>query len=335
MSARDADAALDILRYTFPEVEHRWLSNRFERSMRASLTVEDVLASAASGRDETERMAIALEVLSLLINTGDPRMTGELFDQVTYGLELPGAANHLRQLLMTPDVEAQEPAYSVSFSSGIGGEVSLPESDQGISFRLIRCSRLVLVVNDGSKSIVVRGRHLATGGVMPLTNGQVVLLPSGPLSFEDFAFFLDCKRSGKQEVCYLVLDNGSLQISRMRSRASAVRVSMGLACEVEVLRPEVEFVVDGHRLYPGESVRMEYYSSFTLDGEGPFSMGEMQNALSDIGRRFRLDPGTRKLRVTNMPEKARKGDMLLTPGLAAGVVLEVSFPALPIPAGWR
>ena len=36
-------------------------------------------------------------------------------------------------------------------------------------------------------------------------------------------------------------------------------------------------------------------------------MGEMQNALSDIGRRFRLDPGTRKLRVTNMPEKARKG----------------------------
>ena len=45
LSARDADAALDILRYTFPEVEHRWLSNRFERSMRASLTVDGELAS--------------------------------------------------------------------------------------------------------------------------------------------------------------------------------------------------------------------------------------------------------------------------------------------------
>ena len=325
LSARDADAALDILRYTFPEVEHRWLSNRFERSMRASLTVADVLASAASGRDETERMAIALEVLSLLINTGDARMTGDLFDQVTYGLELPGTANHLRQLLMTPDVEAQEPAYSVGFSSGIGAEVSLPEQDKGISFRLIRCSRLVLVVNDGTRPIVVRGRHLQPGGVMPLTNGQVVLLPSGPLSFEDFAFFLDCKRSGKQDVCYISLDGGSLQISRVRSRASEVRVNMGLACEVEVLRPEVEFAVDGKRLYPGESVRMAYYSSFTLDGEGPFSMGEVQNSMSDIGRRFRLDPGNRKLRVTNLPEKARKGDMLLTPGLAPGAVLEVSF----------
>lgn len=47
--------------------------------------------------------------------------------------------------------------------------------------------------------------------------------------------------------------------------------------------------------------------------------------MSDIGRRFRLDPGNRKLRVTNLPEKARKGDMLLTPGLAPGAVLEVSF----------
>ena len=53
-------------------------------------------------------------------------------------------------------------------------------------------------------------------------------------------------------------------------------MNMGLACEVEVRRPEVEFAVDGKRLYPGESVRMAYYSSFTLDGEGPFSMGEVQ-----------------------------------------------------------
>lgn len=80
---------------------------------------------------------------------------------------------------------------------------------------------------------------------------------------------------------------------------------------------------------------MAYYSSFTLDGEGPFSMGEVQNSMSDIGRRFRLDPGTRKLRVTNLPEKARKGDMLLTPGLAAGVVLEVSFSSATNSGWWK
>lgn len=200
-------------------------------------------------------------------------MTGELFDQVTYGLELPGTANHLRQLLMTPDVEAQEPAYSVGFSSGIGAEVSLPEQDKGISFRLIRCSRLVLVVNDGSRPIVVRGRHLPPGGVMPLTNGQVVLLPSGPLSFEDFAFFLDCKRSGKQEVCYISLDNGALQISRVRSRASEVRVNMGLACRVEVLRPEVEFVVDGGACTPVRTCAWPTIPPSRWTGRGLFPWG--------------------------------------------------------------
>lgn len=325
LSAKDADAALDILRYTFPEVEHRWLATRFERTMRANLTIGDVLASAASGRDETARMAIALEVLSLLINTGDEKLIGELFNQVTYGLELPGTADMLRQLLMQPDVEAQEPAYSVSFSAGIGGEVALPDVDQGVSFRLIRCSRLVLIVNDGNKEFVVRGRVLAPRGVMPLTDGQLVALPSGILSFEDFEFFLNCKRSGKLESCYIYLENGSLQISRIRTRASDVRVSMGLSCEIEVLRPDVEFELNGQRIYPGESVQATYYSSFRIDKEGPFDIGEVLNAMSDIGRRFQLDPGTRKIRVTNLSEKARKGDMLLTPGLAGGVVLEVEF----------
>ncbi len=325
LSARDADAALDILRYSFPDVEHRWLAQRFERSMRAGMRMEDVLSAAALGKDEPQRMGIALEVLSLLINKGDPEMTGELFDRVTYGLELPGAATHLRQLLMTPDMEAQEPAISVSFSAGIGAEVALPETDSGISFRLIQCSGLVLVVNDGSRPIAVRGRNLQTGGVIPLTNGQVVVLPSGPLSYEDFAFFLDSKRSGKQELCYLFLDEDALQISRTRTRAADVRLRMGLGCTVEVLRTDADFVLNGKRLYPGEVVNMTYYSTFTLDGEGPFSVGEVQNAISDIGRRFQLDPGLRKLRVTNLPEKARKGDMLLTPGLAPGVVLEVSF----------
>lgn len=171
---------------------------------------------------------------------------------------------------------------------------------------------------------------------MPLTNGQVVLLPSGPLSFEDFAFFLDCKRSGKQEVCYISLDGGSLQISRVRSRASEVRVNMGLACEVEVLRPEVEFAVDGRRLYPGESVRMAYYSSFTLDGEGPFSMGEVQNSMSDIGRRFRLDPGNPQTAGDQPAGKGAQGrhaaDSRSGPRSGAGGFF---FQLPPIPAGWK
>ncbi len=325
ISAKDADAALDLLRYTFPEVEHRWLSLRFERSMAAGLTVENVLAAAAMGRDEAERMAIALEVLSLLINKGDMRLVDDLFDTVTYGLELPGASHHLRQLLEDPNTISQEPVYCVKFGAYPDAEVSLPEEDEGIAFRVLRCSRLVLIINDGNKAIVVRGRYLPCKGIMPLTTGQVVLLGSGPMSYEDLEFFLDSKRSGKQEVCYVYIENESLQISRTKTRFSQLKVSMGLSCTLELLRSEVVVEVDGVRLLPFQAVSWPYYSTFLVDGVGPFALGEVQSVISDTGRRFQLDPTTRKVRVTNLPEKARKGDMLLTPGLAAGVVMEVSF----------
>ena len=325
VSARDADAALDILRYTFPEVEHRWLAKRFERSMRANFTVEEVLTSAAFGRDEAERMAMAIEVLSILKNAGDSQAMTDLFDRVTYGLELPGAAPHLRRLLLEADTEAEDPAFSVSFGVREGAEVSLPAVDEGVAFRLIRCSQLVLVVNDGEKTIEARGRPLIKGGVMPLTVGQLVVVPSGPISYEDFSFFLEAKRNGRMETFYLSLESGNLQITRTKSRFSQLKVSMGLSCVVEILRSDVDFQVRGESVSYPEGVELAYHEQFVLNGEGPFSPNDLKNSTSEMGRRFRIPSANQKVRVTNLPEKARKGDMLLTPGLAAGVVFEVSF----------
>lgn len=324
MSARDADAALDILRYTFPEVEHRWLSKRFERSMRANFTVEEVLASAAFGRDEAERLAMAIEVLSILKNAGDNQAMSDLFDRVTYGLELPGAAPHLRKLLLESGTEAEDPAFSVSFGTD-QAEVSLPSVDEGVAFRLIRCAQLVMIVNDGDKTIVARGRPLIKGGVMPLTVGQIIVVPSGPISYEDFSFFLEAKRNGRMQNFYLSLEAGNLQITRMKSRFSQLKVSMGLSCVVEVLRSDVNFRARGETVSHQEKINLAYHDQFILNGEGPFSLNELKNSTSEMGRRFQIPSANQKVRVTNLPEKARKGDMLLTPGLAAGVVFEVSF----------
>lgn len=325
INAKDADAALDILRYTFPEVEHYWLASRLEQSMSASYTVREVLAAAAAGRDEAERIAIALEVLSLLKNSGDQSSLGNLFERVTYGLELPGAAEGLMNLLNVPGTEAEDPAFSVSFSSSGRGEVALPESDAGVEFRLIRCSRLVMVVNDGKKSLIVRGRPLAPGRAMPLTVGQVVVIPSGPISYEEFNFFLEAKRTGRKEAFFFFVQHDSLQITRVRNRNSLLKIMMGLQGDVTILRPDVDFRVGNKKVEPGEITELSYHTPFMLQGAGPFLLNDIKEVTSDIGKQFQIDPAARKVRVTNMPEKARKGDLLLTPGLASDVVFEVSF----------
>lgn len=325
LSARDADAALDILRYTFPELEHQWLAARFERSMKVTFPLDEVLAAAAAGNDEAERMAMAIEVLSLMKNTGDEWLIDEIFEKVTYGLELPGVAAHLKELLSVPGTEAQEPAFSVSFGTDEDTEVALPQSVEGTKFRLIRCSRLVMVINDGDVAFVVRGRKLAPGGMTPLTAGQIVSLGKGSISYEDFSFFLEVKRTGKGQTLYSFLEDGSLQLGYDRSRNSQIRINLGLSCKVEVLSPDAALSVDGTEYFQKDTVKLAYYTEFFLNGQGPFTVGEVRDATGVLGGYFQIDPGTRRVRVTNLPEKARKGDMLLSPGLAPGVVMEVTF----------
>lgn len=326
LSARDADAALDILRYSFPELEHRWLAARFERSMKVTFSLDEVLAAAANGYDEAQRMATAIEVLSLMKNTGDEELIRDMFERITFGLELPGMAAHLVELLSVPGTEAQEPAFSVSFGTDPATEVLLPETEEGARFRLIRCSRLVMVVNDGTVPFVVRGRKLAPGSMTPLTVGQIVSLGNSSLSYEDFSFFLEVKRTGKRQTYYAVLENGSLQLTRFRNRSSEMRLQMGLSCRVEVLRADVALeYAEGLRAGQGDVIDLAYFSEFYVNGEGPFSMAEIRDEIDVSGNSFQLDPATRRVRVTNLPEKARKGDMLITPGLAQGVVLEVTF----------
>lgn len=327
VTARDADVALDLLRYNFPDVEHRWLAKRFERSMAAAYDLEDTLALAAAGKSEPERFAMALEILALLRNAGDALAEAKLFERVTYGLLLPGSAASIRDLFDGVETgQAVEPAVSVCFSSyGETAEVQLTGLDKGISFRAIRCAHLLLIINDGGESFVVRGRKLLSGGIMPLTVGQIIVLPSGPMSYEEIGFFLNAKFSGFRVVYYLHLEQGSLQVSRTRVRASDIRLVLGLYCELEVLRHGVDCRVNDVIIPQGRKVMLAYCDAFSVNGEGPFMLADVRASADDKGRSFLLDPGTRKIRVTNVPHLAQHGDLVLTPGLAPDVLFEVRF----------
>ncbi|MEG2247647.1 MAG: hypothetical protein RSB88_01935, partial [Akkermansia sp.] len=105
---------------------------------------------------------------------------------------------------------------------------------------------------------------------MPLTVGQVVVIPSGPISYEDFSFFLEARRSGKKEVFFLSLVHGNFQITRMRNRLSQLKISMGLSCDVEVLRTDVSFYARDCEIAQGNTIELAYHEEFTLNNEGPF-----------------------------------------------------------------
>ncbi|MBR2314746.1 MAG: ATP-binding cassette domain-containing protein [Akkermansia sp.] len=319
------DTAMDILRHDFPNVEHSWLAERFQTAYEASYPLPATLALAAAGRTEEERISLALEVYTLLLRIGGDLTSPTLFEEVTFGLNLPGAATMLENLIRTPDAPVSAPLESITFSSVAGKDtVLLPETDADVAFRAIRCVNFLLIVNDADTPISVRGQALGKGGVLPLSTRQSVELSSCYFSYKTIVTLLQLRYTGAKLVNYISLEGDRLSMSRIKPRNCVARVDMGLQVEIVALRADAEVQMDGQLLPVGETVKASYFSPFHIQGKGPFTFVDLAERDS-AGYSFQLDPAERRVLVTNLPYMTRPDVLKLTPGLAPGVVLEVNY----------
>lgn len=325
LGMEDMDTTMDILREDFPNVEHIWLAERFQKAYVARYPLEATLTLATVRRTEPERVALAMEILAMLHRVGGDLTNPTLFEEVTQGLNLPGWSDRLVTLFDTPEQEAPQPVESIAFSDNIGnGNVTLSAEDVGVRFRALRCAHLLVIVNDSRVPLSLRGQILHRGDMLPLSAGQSVDLAGGSLSYNTIRSFLQSYSSGVRYVSYIHQEGDTVTISRQRRLNSVARVRFGVHVEIEVLGKEAEFVLDGHPLTQGGLVCTSYYTPFTIHGLGSYTFADLHNA-DETGQSFQLDPGTRKIIVSNLPYMNRSGVLMLTPGLAPGAVFEVSY----------
>lgn len=319
------DTAMEILRHDFPNVEHIWLAERFQTAYEAAYPLPATLALAAAGRTEEERVSLALEVYALLLRIGGDLTSPTLFEEVTFGLNLPGAAPLLEELMRTPGAPAPRPIESITFSATPGeNTVLLPDEDGKVMFRAIRCVNFLLIVNDSDTPISVRGQSLGKGGVLPLGQRQTVELSSCYFSYKTIVSLLQSCYTGVKLVNYLTLEGDRLSMTRQRPRNAVARVSIGLKVEIEVLRPDAGFLLDNVPLTVGVPVSTSYFTPFHVLGQGPFTFVDLADT-DTVGNSFQLDPANRTVLVTNLPYLTRPDVLKLTPGMAPGVVMEVSY----------
>lgn len=324
VSETDVDAALDFLRYSFPEAEHAWLARHFQRATVSIHPVSQLAVIAGTNRTLQERMAMALEVLALLKNARDERAIESLFGEVTVGLMLPGAASLLRATLDDPLSQPPEPIQSVRFCSDENAEVMLSQAEEGTAFRALQCGELLLIINDGEKSLRIRGRSLPPQSLIPISPGQVITLENSSVSYDELNFFLNAKKTGTRLIFYLFLEESSLVVQRARLRTSLLRITFGLKAEVELLK-KATVELNDIALMTGVPVLANYHDKLVINGHGPFLLERLQRRTEDIGKRFYVDPGQRTVKVSNDPGKIGSGDLLLTSGLSANVLFEVTF----------
>ncbi len=326
VDTEDIDTAMDILRYDFPNVEHIWLAERFRKAYMARYPLEATLTLAAANRTEEERISLALEIYTMLHRVGGALAHSLLFSQVTSGLALPEYTDrHISTLVSTPGAAAERPIESISFSATPGeGDVTLSDKDEGKRFRALRCVNLLLIVNDSPKLLTLRGRNLRQGDVLPLSAGQAIGLADRKLSFNAIRFLLQSKYSDIRAVNYLHCVDDTVTITRQRPLNCIARVRFGVDVEIELLRRDAELRLNGEPLYMGRTVTTSYFTPFTIRNLGPYTFDDL-SAMDATGHSFQLNPGNLKLIVTNLPAMIQPGVLMLTPGLAPGVVFEVSY----------
>ncbi len=325
LEPEDMDTTMDILRYDFPNVEHSWIANRFQTAYRAAYPPEHTLRLAAANRTEAERYSLALEILTMLHRVGGDLTNPTLFAQVTEGLQLPGAAETLEALFHDPNAPLPPLIECIRFSENLGrGIVTLSPADAGVRFRALRCVNLLIIINDSNKPLSVRGHTLHRGDVIPISSGQSVMLSESSFSYAAIRGLMLAYYAGVRYVCYIGMEGDSISISRQRSLNAVARVIFSVHVEVEILRKDADFLLDGVPMQQGDTVCATYFTPFYVRGTGPYTFTDLHDS-GDSGHSFQLDPRTRKVVVANLPYANKPGALMLTPGLAPGMVFEVSY----------
>ena len=321
----DMDTTMDMLRYDFPNVEHSWLAERFQQSYTAGYLLSTSLELAAANRTHAERMALALEILTMLHRIGGNLTNPTLFEQVTDGLKLPDQARILEKLRSTPGLLAPAPLEVLRFSEDTAyANVTLSAKDMGVRFRAVNCANVLLIINDADTELHVHGRVLHKGDMQILSPGQHISLNGGKLNYNSIRSFLQSLYTKTDFVAYLHCENDEVYVSRTRHKNCIAKLKFGVHVEIEVLRKDARLYLDEILLPEGCTICSSYYTPFTVDGLGPYCLAELHQ-LETPGKSFQLAPECRKLLVTNLPYVNKSGALMLTPGLAPGCVFEVSY----------
>ncbi len=328
VTLEDIDAAIDMLRYNFPNVEHHWLIKRFDDAYHARYPLEVMLTLSANKRTMEERFALALQIYTLLYQINEQEVQEDLFSQICMGLKidlLPSTVEKLIKKEAKPEDVGESVMQYIAFSPQLGeGDFLLMCEDEDTRFRALRCAHFTLIINDASSPLYVRGHELPKGGMIPLHSGQEIELPSCSISYEHIHFLLQAKYAGVKVVNYLHLEDDTLTVTRLRTRHSIARMRIGLRLEIELLSRDHTMLLHQNELQYHAPASTGYYAHFTIDGKGPYIFADISQYLGKE-RRFYLSPTNQKILVTNIPDTNRPGALMLTPGLASECIFEVSY----------
>lgn len=325
VDAVEAEIALDLLRNAFPEADHAWLARRLQRALRAPQSPDYLAHSITDKLEESGIISLGLQLL-LLVEASDRKIRSrrvfvDFMDRLS--------DKHLGKIIleeMTVGYKGSEalPFTRLIFSTESYADIVLRPEAAAYSFRVYQSGQVILVKNDGTRTIWLGGTALLPGSIIRLRSHQRLILPQWTLSTADLSFFLNNKRNSEKRSIYIHEAENGLIAERSRTRASTIRIDFGTDAEITLLRSS-EITVNGQILMPNTPIHLHLHDKLTLSNDSKVSLESIRHEAMEAGGRFRLSNEQQSCIVSNDPSVLGKGDLLISPGLTGKVVLKITF----------
>lgn len=321
----DAEVVLDLLRSAFPEVDHGWLARRLQRSVRSPQPLTNLAAELYSRLDSQGKLALGMQLWILVAGAGKSQELRTTFDVFMRRLGCPEYGHAILREMDEGEPLEERPFFErVCFGREAYADVWMPDEAVGCAFRVYRVGDVVILRNTGAKALWVRGHSLESGEFLRVRLGQALVVPGWTLMHEDLVHFLNVKRTETLPRIYIAVSDEGLTVERNRTRKSVVTLRFGVEVEVEATQ-ECELRVGKLALEVGKVVRCHHGEKLIDPNGATVHLEELRKLAIKTGRRFRIDSKRRRFRVSNDPSALGSGDLLISPGLAPRVVLEVRY----------
>jgi len=326
----EIDSSLGFLRYDYPETVYSELRKLFRQALNENQDLGAMAQKLAAELSTERKVMLGVQLYDLISKAGMEQQQVVTFYGFMTQLGMAAQAIDIVYQLNAAEEsdkniyqQGQSPLESLTFGANGKSDVKLQGLTGDERLVAFRYHDLILLKNQSSKGIVVRGRPLGPGAFCRVYTGWRIVLGEQVLTYQDLAYYFNAKKNVSLAQIFLTIDNDDeVQLEKERTRESSLEVRFGLKVQVKALK-DVDALLNGVALRAGATVEATLDDRIIFHNDSELPIGDLRRRARALGGRFQLKAYKSGYLVSNNPSLLDTDDILLSPGTSGDVLLKI------------
>ena len=326
----EIDSSLGFLRYDYPEAVYSELRKLFRQALNENQDLGAMAQKLAGELSAERKVMLGVQLYDLISKAGmEQQQVVSFYSFMTQLGMAAQAIDIVYQLNAAEDSDktvyqhGQSPLESLTFGASGTADVKLKGLAGPERLVAFRYHDLILLKNQSTKGIVVRGRPLGPGAFCRVYTGQRIVLGEQVLTYEDLAYYFNAKKNVSLTQIYLTIaGDDEVQLEKEKTRESFLEVRFGLKVQVRALK-SVDGLLNGMALRAGTTVDATLDDRIIFHNDSELPLSDLRRRARALGGRFQLKAYKTGYLVSNNPSLLDTDDILLSPGTSGEVLLKI------------